>query len=186
MKDGRLAFVERNLHDATLVSAILTAPAFLSGLSDTEVGVIRGKIEERVSPEIVKARSDTAKALAETGQGWTRAHQADRGARRDRTGAEGSMMKSPSPCAALGRSWQRAMGEGGERAKHSAPGALLARRRVSENGPGHILDGQSARSYSGRCRWCRLLPQAKHSSLWSCAKVVENANRLVGRDLATV
>ena len=73
MKDGRLAFVERNLHDATLVSAILTAPAFLSGLSDTEVGVIRGKIEERVSPEIVKARSDTAKALAETEQGWTRA-----------------------------------------------------------------------------------------------------------------
>ena len=57
-----------------LVSAVLTAPAFLSGLSDVELGVIRQKVEKRVlSAEVAEAKATTEKALLAAEKGWARA-----------------------------------------------------------------------------------------------------------------
>jgi hypothetical protein len=47
----------------------LTAPPFLSGLSDAELAMV----EEHISPEIAEARAATLKAMKEAEQGWQRA-----------------------------------------------------------------------------------------------------------------
>lgn len=72
MKD-RMSFLEQNGADPVIGSALLTAPQFLSGLSDVELKMLRHKMETRVAPEIAAAKVDTARALAEAEEGWDRA-----------------------------------------------------------------------------------------------------------------
>jgi hypothetical protein len=74
MKEGRLAFIDKHIAHPAVVSAVLTAPAFLSGLSDVELGVIRQKVEKRVlSAEVAEAKATTEKALLAAEKGWERA-----------------------------------------------------------------------------------------------------------------
>jgi hypothetical protein len=73
MKSGRMGFLEKNAVDPVVASAILTAPAFLSGLSDVEFAVVKQKVEQHVSPEIAEARAATLKAMKEAEQGWQKA-----------------------------------------------------------------------------------------------------------------
>ena len=73
MKDGRMGFLEKNAADPVVASAILTAPSFLSGLSDVELAVVEHKVEQHVAPEIAGARDATLKALEQAEQGWQRA-----------------------------------------------------------------------------------------------------------------
>jgi hypothetical protein len=75
MKNGhdRMRVLEKYGGDPAIASAILTAPTFLSGLSDTEVAMVRHKVEQHVPTEIIEARERTAKALRELEQGWQRA-----------------------------------------------------------------------------------------------------------------
>ena len=73
MKNGKMGFLEKNAADPVVASAILTAPSFLSGLSDVELAVVKHKVEQHVSPEIAEARAATLKAMKEAEQGWQRA-----------------------------------------------------------------------------------------------------------------
>jgi hypothetical protein len=73
MKNGRMGFLAKNAADPLVASAILTAPSFLSGLSDVELAVIKQKVEQHVSPEIAEARAATLKAMKEAEQGWQKA-----------------------------------------------------------------------------------------------------------------
>lgn len=59
--------------DPATASAIFTAPTFLSGLSYTEVAMVRYKVEQHAPNEMIEARERTAKALRELEQGWQRA-----------------------------------------------------------------------------------------------------------------
>jgi hypothetical protein len=70
---NRMRFLEQHASDPTVASAILTAPIFLSGLSDAELRLVQLKIEEHVPAEIIEARAATQKALKEAEQGWARA-----------------------------------------------------------------------------------------------------------------
>jgi hypothetical protein len=74
MKEGRLAFVLQHLDDSDVIAAILTGPSFLSGLTPTEIGVVKGKLEARVFPaEVLEAKANTEQALAGAERGWQRA-----------------------------------------------------------------------------------------------------------------
>ena len=73
MGNGRMGLLEKNAAASVLASAILTAPPFLSGLSDVELAVVKHKVEQHVSPEIAKAKAATLKALEEASVGWQRA-----------------------------------------------------------------------------------------------------------------
>ena len=70
MKDGEWRFLEKNATDPVVASALLTAPPFLSGLSDAELAMVKHKVEQHLSPEIVEAKAVTAKAMKETENGW--------------------------------------------------------------------------------------------------------------------
>ena len=70
MKESKLGFLEKHATDPLVGSAILTAPGFLSGLTDNEVTFVRQKIEQYVAPEVAKARDATLKALEQSEQGW--------------------------------------------------------------------------------------------------------------------
>jgi hypothetical protein len=70
MKDGRMSFLEKNATDPVIASAILTAPALLSGLSDPEVALVRHKVElQAVGYEALEARNEVVRALADCKQG---------------------------------------------------------------------------------------------------------------------
>jgi hypothetical protein len=63
-----------NNKDHTRRSIGQTRGASMSrGLSDTEVAMVRHKVEQHVPSEIIEARDATAKALKEVEQGWRRA-----------------------------------------------------------------------------------------------------------------
>jgi hypothetical protein len=63
-----MAFIDA--HATEVAAAVLTAPAFLSGLSPTELGIVKGLIEARANPEIAAAKRATTRALSETEAGW--------------------------------------------------------------------------------------------------------------------
>jgi hypothetical protein len=70
MKD-RMVFLERHGADSTLANAVLSAPAFLSGLTEVELAFVRSKLEQRaLPPEVVEAKVAVAKALGEVEVGW--------------------------------------------------------------------------------------------------------------------
>jgi hypothetical protein len=68
-----MGFLESNAADPVVASAILMAPSFLSGLSDTELTLVKHKVEQHVSPDIAEARAATLKALEQAEQGWAKA-----------------------------------------------------------------------------------------------------------------
>ena len=76
MKEGRMAFLEKSAANPVVASAILTAPHFLSGLSDAELALVTHKVERNVSLEMVEARDATIKAMQEVVDGWQRAQNA--------------------------------------------------------------------------------------------------------------
>lgn len=67
----RLAFISGHVEDCG--AAILTAPPMLSGLSATELNIVRHTLEMRTNPEIAKAKQDTMQALAHAEQGFRNA-----------------------------------------------------------------------------------------------------------------
>ncbi len=73
MKENKVDFVERHLSDPRVTSAVLSAPPFLSGLTDAEIAVVQTRIEQHVAPEIAGARDATLKAVKEAEHGWQRA-----------------------------------------------------------------------------------------------------------------
>ena len=53
-----------------VASAILTAPVFLSGLSEPELALVRHKVEQYLGPEIAEARDAALKPMKEAEAGW--------------------------------------------------------------------------------------------------------------------
>jgi hypothetical protein len=66
----RMAFLGRNGNDLTLISAALSVPPYLSGLSDAEEALLQKNLEQHASPEIIAERDFVQKALAEVERGW--------------------------------------------------------------------------------------------------------------------
>jgi hypothetical protein len=73
---NKTSFLEQNGGDPIVASAILTAPAFLSGLSETELSLVKHKVEQHVAPEIAEAKRMTENALDQAERGWQRAQDA--------------------------------------------------------------------------------------------------------------
>ena len=63
----RMVFIDA--HTADVAAAILTAPAWLSGLDPTELAVVKQRIEARGDPEIVKAKKEALEALRDAERG---------------------------------------------------------------------------------------------------------------------
>ena len=81
LKENRLTFLKKHASDPVIASALLEAPAFLSGLSDGELAMVRDVVERAfLSAEIVEAKGKVADALLETerslraGQAMIRQH----------------------------------------------------------------------------------------------------------------
>jgi hypothetical protein len=87
MKGSRMDFLLKSAGDPIVASAVLTAPPFLSGLSDVEVTALKQKVERYASPEIAEARDATVKAMSEADHGWQRAM--------DLIGERAGLTKSP-------------------------------------------------------------------------------------------
>jgi hypothetical protein len=68
-----MCFLERFAADPQIASALLTGPAGLTNLSETERAMLKNKVEGHVDLEIIAARSATAEALQEVEAGWQRA-----------------------------------------------------------------------------------------------------------------
>jgi hypothetical protein len=56
-----------------VLSALLSAPSFLSGLSDAEVLAAKAKAESFMPKEVAEAKAATVRAMAETEKGWSKA-----------------------------------------------------------------------------------------------------------------
>jgi hypothetical protein len=68
LKSGdRLAFIDA--HASEVGVAVLSAPAFLSGLTPAELGIVKQRIEARINPELAAAKAATVTALAEMERG---------------------------------------------------------------------------------------------------------------------
>ena len=70
MTTSRLGFLEKHASDPCVASAILTAPIFLSGLSDPELALVKHKVEQHLGPEIADAKAATLKAFEQAEDGW--------------------------------------------------------------------------------------------------------------------
>jgi hypothetical protein len=70
MKGNRVDFLAKHAGDPRVVAAVLGAPAFLSGLTDADINIVKSQVTNRLAPEIAEARAETAKALQETEAGW--------------------------------------------------------------------------------------------------------------------
>jgi hypothetical protein len=98
MRDGRISWIQKNIDD-TLIAAVLTAPAYVSGLSEAEYQFVELQLERRAPTEIIEARAFVQKALAEIERGW-RAVIAKIGERAGLTKSPDGTWRDPSMSAA--------------------------------------------------------------------------------------
>ena len=90
MNGNKVSLIDQHAADQRVASAVLGAPAFLSGLTEAEMAIVHQRVEQHVSPEFANARDAMRKALTEAEQGWQRAQDVI-GQRADLTrGADGS------------------------------------------------------------------------------------------------
>ena len=62
-------FIDEHVGDERVLTAVLTAPAFLSGLSDVEFNLLKSREESRLNPEAAATVADVAKALEQIKHG---------------------------------------------------------------------------------------------------------------------
>ena len=70
MSDNRVNFVAQHVHDPRVIAAVLGAPAFLSGLTEADVGILKAQIAKRVAPEVAEAKTETVRAMQDAEAGW--------------------------------------------------------------------------------------------------------------------
>jgi hypothetical protein len=81
-REDRFKFLQQHGDDVLVASALLTAPAWISNLSEGEAALLRSKMEKlALAPEVLEAKTQTAKALVAAEKGWraARALVADHG-----------------------------------------------------------------------------------------------------------
>jgi hypothetical protein len=98
MGDGRMSWLEKNIDD-TLISAVVAAPAYVSGLTEAEYQFVKLQLERHAPPEIIEARAFVQKASAEIERGW-RAVIARVGERASLTKGPDGTWRDPSMSAA--------------------------------------------------------------------------------------
>ena len=69
-----MSWLEKNIDDV-LIAAVLTAPSYVSGLTEAEYQFVKLQLERRVPPEIIEARDFAQKASAEIERGWRNARE---------------------------------------------------------------------------------------------------------------
>ena len=70
-KEDRFKFLQQHGDDLLVASALLTAPPFISGLSEAETALIRSKMERiALAPEVLEAKDAVTKAMASAERGW--------------------------------------------------------------------------------------------------------------------
>jgi hypothetical protein len=73
-REARLTFFQEHSDDLQVASALLTAPSFLSNLTEAEIAMVRSRLERSVlSAEVIEAKDATTKAMASAEKGWARA-----------------------------------------------------------------------------------------------------------------
>ena len=73
-KEDRFTFLQKQGDDLLVASALLTAPPFISGLSEAEAALIRSKMERiALAPEVLEAKDAVTKAMASAERGWSAA-----------------------------------------------------------------------------------------------------------------
>ena len=67
MKENRFAFLQKHAAaDPQIAAALLSAPPFLSGLSESELALLRNEVEKKyLGPEVSEAKGQVADALLE-------------------------------------------------------------------------------------------------------------------------
>ena len=63
-------FVAKHAGDPRVVAAVLGAPAFLSGLTDADINIVKTQVAKRVAPEIAECKAETMRALQDAETGW--------------------------------------------------------------------------------------------------------------------
>jgi hypothetical protein len=58
MKGNRVDFLAKHAGDPRVVAAVLGAPAFLSGLTDADINIVKSQVTNRLAPEIAEARAE--------------------------------------------------------------------------------------------------------------------------------
>ena len=81
MKGNRVDFVAKHAGDPRVVAAVLGAPAFLSGLTDADINIVKSQVAKRVAPEIAEAKADTMQGAARYRGRLARGDQADQRSR---------------------------------------------------------------------------------------------------------
>jgi hypothetical protein len=66
----RMNFLARNGNDLALISAVLSAPAYVSGISDAELALLRRNLEQHTDSAIIHERDFVRTALAEVERGY--------------------------------------------------------------------------------------------------------------------
>ena len=75
LKEGRLAFLKQHAADPVVAAALLSAPAFLSGLSETELTLLRGEVEKKwLSAEVIESKAKVGNALTDIDRSLRAAH----------------------------------------------------------------------------------------------------------------
>jgi hypothetical protein len=82
----RLNFLAKHGDDITLISAVLSAPAYVSNLSGHEVALLRSSLEKHADPEVIKERDFVKAAWAEIERGF--------GAAKSRISKRGGLQQS--------------------------------------------------------------------------------------------
>ena len=75
LREGRLAFLKQHAADPVISAALLSAPAFLSGLSETELTLLRGEVEKKwLSAEVIESKAKVGNALTDIDRSLRAAH----------------------------------------------------------------------------------------------------------------
>ena len=56
MNGNKVSFIDQHAADQRVASAVLGAPAFLSGLTEAELAIVHQRVEQHVSPEVANAK----------------------------------------------------------------------------------------------------------------------------------
>ncbi|MBR0703130.1 hypothetical protein JQ599_24730 [Bradyrhizobium diazoefficiens] len=99
-------FVMRSVGDRAVLSAILNAPNFLSGLSETEWNVVRGRARETLHPEETNAQQQLRKAMGDVLEGVAATKRALMERCEMREDSEGNLHSVHEPALAKSKSAQ--------------------------------------------------------------------------------
>ena len=90
-REDRFKFLQQHGDDELVASALLTAPSFISNLSESEAALIRSKLEKlALSPEVIEAEDANSESLGRLRERLDERDPPRRGARWSRSREKGA------------------------------------------------------------------------------------------------